>query len=104
METRPARTIGIAACAPAVVMIPLLVLLGAGYLNEFSHDGVYYLRLAHYYRQGNFSLALSGLWSPLFPWLIWAGSMVFDNLIEAAHVAAGLSAWLFWLGTTLLCR
>jgi len=104
MEERLSATMRVATYAPAVLMIPLLILLGAGYIDEFSHDGVYYLRLAHYYREGNYSLALSGLWSPLFPWLIWAGSMVFDNLIQAAHLAAGLSAWLFWLGTTLVCR
>jgi hypothetical protein len=37
---------------------------------QFNPDAIAYLRIASYYQQGNFSIAINSYWSPLLSWLL----------------------------------
>lgn len=51
------------------VQTPLLFLAAQKNTHTLSADTVAYLRIAQYYSEGRFDLAVSGYWGPLFSWL-----------------------------------
>ena len=83
-----------------------LLLIVAGRHNRYvlDPDTIAYMRLAWYYATGQFHLAVSGYWGPLFSWLMvpWVGWI--EHLVDAARIVMDLSAVLFVLGCVAIFR
>ena len=65
-------------------------------------DAVTYVRLAEYYASGQFDLAVSGYFGPLFTWLMVPFVLGTMTPIDAARVAMGISAIVFVIGCAKL--
>jgi hypothetical protein len=54
------------------ILCQVLLLIMAGRHNRYvlDSDTIVYMRLAWYYATGQFHLAVSGYWGPLFSWLM----------------------------------
>lgn len=77
----------------------LLVILGWHFREALNPDAVAYLRIAGYFAEGRFDLAISGYWGPLLSGLMALGQMLGLDSLEAARVVMGISAALFLWGT-----
>jgi len=89
---------------PLIFQILFLILAGTRNINVLSPDGVAYLRIASYYTQGKFELAVSGYWGPLLSWLMALWLPLVENPLIAARIAMGLSAVVFLVGSILIFR
>ena len=87
-----------------VIQIPLLIAAGSSHLNQMNPDAVAYLRVAHYYLEGCFQLAVNGYWGPLFSWLIAPLLTLVEKPAVAARIVMGLSALIYLAGGTCLLR
>jgi hypothetical protein len=57
--------------AAETIVVGLVGLVeAAAYRFAMNPDGVSYLNLSDYYREGNYSAAANGYWSPLYPWIL----------------------------------
>jgi hypothetical protein len=90
-----------ALAAVAFVQLALLLVGARAALGRLNPDGVAYLRLARYLREGSWSLALSGYWGPLLSVLMAPFVGVGDPLL-AARAAMVLSALVFLTGCAAL--
>lgn len=77
----------------------LLLFLGWYFRDALNPDAVAYLRIAGYFAEGRFDLAVSGYWGPLLSGLMALGQMLGLQPLPAARVVMGLSAVLFLWGT-----
>ncbi|MGC3959331.1 MAG: hypothetical protein QM813_15730 [Verrucomicrobiota bacterium] len=75
--------------------IGLLTILGWHFRHALNPDAVAYLRIASYFSEGKFALALSGYWGPLLSGLIAAGQLCGLEGLVAARLVMGLSAVFF---------
>ncbi|MGH8532882.1 MAG: hypothetical protein ACREV1_09220 [Gammaproteobacteria bacterium] len=87
-----------------VIQIPLLIAAGSGHLNQMNPDAVAYLRVARYYLEGCFQLAVNGYWGPLFSWLVAPLLTLVEKPAVAARIVMGLSALIYLAGGTCLLR
>jgi hypothetical protein len=87
---------------PIAVQLPLIAIAGARNVDRINPDAVAYLRVAKYYLDGRFDLAVNGYWGPLFSWLAAPWLLVTSNPLVAARLTMGLSAVLFLLGALRL--
>jgi hypothetical protein len=67
-------------------------------------DAVSYIRIASYYLNGQFGLAVSGYWGPLFSWLMAPWLALVHSPLDAARIAMGVSAVVFLLGSVSILR
>lgn len=88
----------------AIIVFQIFLLVIAGYRNirNINPDAVSYLRIAEYYVEGNFSLAITGYWGPLFSWLMVPPIAAGLEPLTAARLVMGMSAVIFLLGALLL--
>jgi hypothetical protein len=88
------------------ILCQVLLLIVVGKHNRYvlDPDIIAYIRLAWYYATGQFHLAVSGYWGPLFSWLMvpWIGWT--DHLVDAARIVTDLSAVLFVFGCIAIFR
>jgi MFS family permease len=82
----------------------LLAALGWYFQAALNPDGVAYLRLAQYYAEGNFELAISGYWGPLLSWLLALGLKCGLSPLIAARVVMAASALVFTWGAYRIYR
>jgi hypothetical protein len=82
----------------------LLAALGWYFQAALNPDGVAYLRLAKYYAEGNFELAVSGYWGPLLSWLLALGLKCDWSPLVAARVVMAVSALVFTWGAYRIYR
>lgn len=84
----------------AIVQVAGCLAVGWWFRHALNNDAVAYLRLAEYYANGDFSLAVSGYWGPLLSWLL-APLLALDcPPWLAARLVMGLSAIFFFAGCT----
>ena len=79
--------------------IGLLAMLGGVFRHALNPDAVAYLRIASYFSEGKFDLAISGYWGPLLSGLIGIGQQCGLESLVSARVVMGLSAVLFLWGS-----
>jgi len=85
--------------------VVLLILVGWQNRDLLSHtDGIFYMRIASYYAMGNFDLAISGYWGPLYSWLIVPFLGFVEKPLYAARIVMGLSAVVFLFGCVSILR
>jgi len=87
----PWRAIGIA----FAVMAVLLAVFTWACRDQMNPDAIAYIRIAYYYLQGQWDIAISGYWGVLFTWLLAPLLLVFDDPILAAHVLLAISGLAF---------
>ncbi len=75
--------------------IGLLAILGWYFRHALNPDAVAYLRIASYFSEGKFDLAISGYWGPLLSGLIAIGQLCGLDSLVSARVVMVLSAVLF---------
>lgn len=89
----------------AIYQIILLITVGWQNRHVLNHpDGVFYVRIASYYANGQLDLAVNGYWGPLFSWLIAPLLGLVEHPLFAARIVMGLSAVLFLLGCISVLR
>ncbi|MEY4879785.1 MAG: hypothetical protein RJB62_1254 [Pseudomonadota bacterium] len=87
---------------PFLILLPLLAVTGA---TNRGPDAISYLRIATYYAEGNYELAVNGYWGPLLSWLMVPFLSLVDNhAFAAARIAMALSAVLFVAASFLVFR
>jgi hypothetical protein len=88
------------------ILCQVLLLSVAGRHNRYvlEPDTIAYMRLAWYYATGQFHLAVSGYWGPLFSWLMvpWIGWI--EHPVDVARIVMDLSAVVFVLGCVTIFR
>ena len=87
----------------------LLQMFGLGFAGwHFRHalntDAVAYLRIASYYANGQWHLAVSGYWGPLLSWLMVPFLRLGLPALVAARVVMALSALVFFRGNVAVYR
>lgn len=82
-----------------VVQTPLLILAAVNSTHSITPDGVAYLRIAKYYRDGQFGLAVNGYWGPLLSWLGIPFIKLSKNPVIAGRIVLVFSALVFSLGS-----
>ncbi len=90
--------------AAVIYQIVLLVLIGLQNRYKLNPDAVCYVRIASYYAEGQFDLAVSGYWGPMLSWLIAPLLNWFENPLDTARLVMGVSAFIFLLGSIALFR
>jgi hypothetical protein len=53
-----------------LIFLAISLILLPFFQYHLNPDGICYMRIAHYYAQGNFNAAVNGCWSPLICWLL----------------------------------
>lgn len=84
--------------AAAAVQLAGLLAVGWWFREALNTDAVAYLRLAEYYAQGKWGLALNGYWGPLLSWLLTPLLVLGCPPWLAARFVMGLCAAIFWVG------
>jgi hypothetical protein len=85
------------AAAPAIAQLLLLLLAGWLCRHALNSDGIAYLRIASYYADGRFDLAVSGYWGPMLSWFMAPFIKMGMAPLTAGRIVMGLSAvWFFW--------
>jgi hypothetical protein len=80
------------------IQIALLFVAASRDLNNLNPDAVAYLRVAHYYADGSFALAITGYWGPLLSWLMAPLLALKADPIVTARAAMLISAIVFQIG------
>ncbi len=75
-----------------------LVAAGWSHFWALNHDAIAYLRIASYFAQGQWDLAVSGYWGPLLSWLMVPMLKVGMSPLVSARVAMAISACVFLTG------
>ncbi|NUM73493.1 hypothetical protein HUU40_03935 [candidate division KSB1 bacterium] len=89
------------------VIYQIILLIIVGWQNRYvlNHpDGVFYVRIASYYSNGQLDLAITGYWGPLFSWLIAPLLRLVEHPLFAARIVMGFSAVVFLLGCASVLR
>lgn len=97
MQTHRILMLGLA----LAVIYQIILLIIVGWQNRYvlNHpDGFFYVRIASYYAAGQFDLAVTGYWGPLFSWLILPLLGLVEHPLFAARIVMGFSAVVFLLG------
>jgi len=83
------------------VLFQLFLLIVVGWHNRqmINYDAIFYMRIASYYANLQFDLAVNGYWGPLFSWLMIPLLGIFENPIDAARLVMALSAVIFLIGS-----
>jgi hypothetical protein len=77
----------------------LLIVVGWHNRQMINYDAIFYMRIASYYANLQFDLAVNGYWGPLFSWLMIPLLSIFENPIDAARIVMALSAVIFLIGS-----
>lgn len=99
---RRAVLIGITGAIVCQIILLTIALWHTWQLINF--DGVVYIRIASYYAQRRFDLAVSGYFGPLLSWLMTPFLGLVAQPQDAARIAMGLSAVIFLLGCVCVLR
>lgn len=87
-----------------LVYLPLAVVVTLLSRHQLNVDGVAYLRIARYYAEGRFDLAVTGYWAPLMSWVLvpfhWAGV----DLVLVGHLVNVAAGAVFILAVHRLSR
>jgi hypothetical protein len=82
----------------------LLALLGWHFRHALNSDAISYLRIAEYYAEGRFELAVSGYWGPQLSWWLAGLFKLGVSPLVAARLAMAASALFFTFGSLTLFR
>jgi len=77
-------------------LIAGIVIIGIVFRFSMNTDAVAYLRIAQYYADANFDLAISGYWGPLFSWLLVPFLKIGIPPLISARILMALSAIFFY--------
>jgi len=91
--TKTANTLAPLSVGAAGLLLLVIAMIRS--VDLFSPDAVSYLRVAQYYAQGRFDLAVNGYWGPLLSWLMLLFLSDADRGLGAMRIAMGFSAVLF---------
>ncbi len=91
-------------CRLTAAFLAGLVLAGTYFRYALNTDAVAYLRIASYYAEGKWDLAVSGYWGPLASWLMVPLLKLGMPMLLAGRVFMGLSAVIFWVGCIAVFR
>ncbi|WCJ59156.1 hypothetical protein NXS98_15770 [Fontisphaera persica] len=86
-----------AIAAAAIAQLAGLWAVGWWFREALNTDAVAYLRLAEYYAEGKWSLAINGYWGPLLSWLMAPFFILDFPPWLAARIGMGLSAVFFFV-------
>jgi hypothetical protein len=92
----------VALTGAATAFIVAAIWLGHEYYYNFNPDSLALLRLAHYWATGNWHLAVSSYWGPLFPLLMSPLLAIELTPYLAARLAMGLSGLLYLIAVHFL--
>jgi len=96
---RPGRRVALVICVQAASVAAA----GLPMRNMLPYpDAVTYIRLASYYATGEYHLAISGYFGPLFSWLMVPSLLAGVTPVNSARVAVGLSLIVFIAGCARL--
>ncbi|WP_270936179.1 ArnT family glycosyltransferase [Falsiroseomonas oryzae] len=87
-----------------VAAVPLLALAALANPDRFNPDAVGYLALARHWYRGDWGLAISGYWGPLFPWLAALLLPMTGDALAAGRAVMAVSGLLFLAGGMALLR
>lgn len=82
------RTPLVIAC---LIYIPLAAAITIRARHNLNPDGVAYVRIAKYYAEANFELAVTGYWSPLLSWLIALAHVTGRDPLLVAHAISAVA-------------
>lgn len=82
----------------------LLVIAGWQNLHQLNPDAIAYARIADYYAQGKWELAVTGYWGPLLSWFMVPWLKLGVAPLAAARVVMALSAVVFLCGALAVFR
>ncbi len=86
------------ACIGAFAVL-LIAVAAIRSVDLFSPDAVSYLRVAQYYAQGRWDLAVNAYWGPLLSWLMIPFLSEADKGLSAARIVMALSAIIFLMAS-----
>jgi 4-amino-4-deoxy-L-arabinose transferase-like glycosyltransferase len=95
LKRQPESYSWIVLCLAALNCIFQIVWFWRFHAHNITLDGISYIGLARHLLEGDFVGSLHGYWSPLYSWLIAAGSIFTRDLTVLAH--------LITIACTLLC-
>ena len=78
-----------------VIYVPLAIVLIFLTQHKLNPDGVAYVRIAGYYAELDFDLAVTGYWAPLLSWLLVPWHLLGANPVLGGHVISAVSGALF---------
>jgi hypothetical protein len=87
-----------------LIYVAGLALAGLYFRNALNTDAVAYLRLAEYYSQAKWNLAISGYWGPMASWIMALLLKFGCSPLAAGRVFMGLSAVVFFAGCLAVYR
>lgn len=79
-----------------ILLIAGLIICAWVFRYSMNADAVAYLRIAQYYAQGNFSLAINSYWGPLFSWLVAPLLILGLDPLISARIVMAISALIFY--------
>lgn len=86
------------------IQILLLTVAAWRNANQLNPDAVAYCRIAGYYAEGQWALAVSGYWGPMLSWLMVPLMKVGCAPLVAARAVMALSGGVFLAGVVTLLR
>jgi hypothetical protein len=88
----------------ALFQLGLLSVLVPNNRNHINVDPICYMRIAQYYYQGNWDLAVSSYWSPMTSWLMVPVLAFIEDPLAASPVVTGFMAVVYLWGAAALIQ
>jgi hypothetical protein len=107
LPTERCRVVLRAVCSPwacLVAFVVALVLAAVNGAERINPDAVSYIRIAEYWRDGDWTLAINGYWGPLVSWLIAPLLAWIDRPLVACRIAMGFGAIVYFVSALRLMR
>lgn len=79
-----------------ILLIVGLIICGWVFRYSLNADAVAYLRIAQYYANGNFDLAVNSYWGPFFSWLVVPFLLIGLDPLISARIVMAISAIVFY--------
>jgi len=79
-----------------IILIAGLIICGWIFRHSMNPDAVAYLRIAQYYANGQFNLAVNSYWGPLFSWLVAPLLLIGLEPLIAARIVMAISGVIFY--------
>ncbi len=87
-----------------MIQVPLMILAGLKNPDQMNPDSISYLRVAQYYLQGKYHLAVNGYWGPLFSWLTVPVLPLVNDPVLAFRIVDWMSAVIYLFGAIRVLR
>lgn len=87
-----------------IIQVPLLIISGFNNPDWMNPDSISYLRVAQYYLQGNYHLAVNGYWGPLFSWLIVPVLPLVNDPVSGFRIGDWISSVIYLTGGIMVLR